>query len=176
MLQKFKITSCAFILVLFGFSLMTVSPVLAGDIDSQEEAGRAYTVCANMSELDGNLLGLGAKERCLEDLYRSWLEVVAYPTIEDEEIWFQNIIYLQLIAYHKQKFDAERQSQEKDAMILDLYDRLDEAEEVLTSERADRAQKVRTEVKGVVSANVEAAMALLQSQLATAIRAATGGD
>ena len=169
MLQKFKITSCAFILVLFGFSLMTVSPVLAGDIDSQAEAGRAYTVCANMSEL-------AAKERCLEDLYRSWLEVVAYPTIEDEEIWFQNIIYLQLIAYHKQKFDAERQSQEKDAMILDLYDRLDEAEEVLTSERADRAQKVRTEVKGVVSANVEAAMALLQSQLATAIRAATGGD
>jgi len=31
MLQKFKITSCAFILILFGFSLMTVSPVFAED-------------------------------------------------------------------------------------------------------------------------------------------------
>jgi hypothetical protein len=29
MLQKFKITSCVFILCLFGLSLMTVSPVYA---------------------------------------------------------------------------------------------------------------------------------------------------
>ena len=36
MLQKFKITSCASILVLFGFSLMTVSPVLAHNAEAED--------------------------------------------------------------------------------------------------------------------------------------------
>ena len=41
MLQKFKITTCAFILCLFGLTLMTVSPVFAED--SPE-----FTACAQM--------------------------------------------------------------------------------------------------------------------------------
>jgi hypothetical protein len=42
MLQKFKITSCAFILVLFGFSLMTVSPVLAHNAVAFDEGDHTY--------------------------------------------------------------------------------------------------------------------------------------
>ncbi len=57
MLQKFKITSCAFILVLFGFTLMTVSPVLAAD-------GDGFTVCDNMPEA-------ASKLSCFRDLARS---------------------------------------------------------------------------------------------------------
>ena len=43
MLQKFKITSCAFILCLFGLTLMTMSPVFAAD-------GDGFTVCDNMPD------------------------------------------------------------------------------------------------------------------------------
>jgi len=42
MLQKFKITSWAFILVLFGFSLMTVSPVLAHNAVAFDEGDHTY--------------------------------------------------------------------------------------------------------------------------------------
>jgi len=60
MLQKFKITSCAFILVLFGLTLMTVSPVFAVDGDS-------FTVCDNMPEA-------ASKLECFRDLARSLRE------------------------------------------------------------------------------------------------------
>ena len=43
MLQNFKVTSYAIILVLFGLTLMTVSPVIAAD-------GDGFTVCDNMPE------------------------------------------------------------------------------------------------------------------------------
>ena len=66
MLQKFKITSCAFILVLFGFTLMTVSPVLAAD-------GDGFTVCDNMPEA-------ASKLSCFRDLARSLREEVADMT------------------------------------------------------------------------------------------------
>jgi hypothetical protein len=45
MLQKFKITSCAFILCFFGLTLMTVSPVFA------LESG-AFVRCSNMAAGD----------------------------------------------------------------------------------------------------------------------------
>ena len=57
MLQNFKITSCAFVLVLFGSSLITVSPVLAVD-------GDGFTVCDNMPEAADEL-------SCFRDLARS---------------------------------------------------------------------------------------------------------
>jgi TolA-binding protein len=57
MLQNFKITSCAFILVLFGLTLMTVSPVLAAD-------GDGFTVCDNKAEA-------AEKLQCFRDLARS---------------------------------------------------------------------------------------------------------
>ena len=66
MLQKFKITSCAFILVLFGFTLMTVSPVLSAD-------GDGFTVCDNMPEA-------ASKLSCFRDLARSLREEVADMT------------------------------------------------------------------------------------------------
>ena len=57
MSQKFKITSCVFILCLFGFTLMTVSPVFAVDDDG-------FTVCDNMPEA-------ASKLSCFRDLARS---------------------------------------------------------------------------------------------------------
>ena len=57
MVQKFKITSCVFILCLFGLTLMTVSPVFAVD-------GDGFTVCDNMPEA-------ASKLSCFRDLARS---------------------------------------------------------------------------------------------------------
>ncbi len=57
MLQNFKVTSYAIILVLFGLTLMTVSPVIAAD-------GDGFTVCDNMPEA-------ASKLSCFRDLARS---------------------------------------------------------------------------------------------------------
>ena len=57
MLQNFKVTSYAIILVLFGLILMTVSPVVAAD-------GDGFTVCDNMPEA-------ASKLSCFRDLARS---------------------------------------------------------------------------------------------------------
>ena len=76
MLQKFKITSCAFILVLFGFSLMTVSSVLAAP------PGEAFTNCEEMPEFEpyGNYESQNvvarAKLDCFRDLAGSLLDEV----------------------------------------------------------------------------------------------------
>ena len=56
MFHKFKITSCAFILCLFGLTLMTVSPVFAED--SPE-----FIACQQMK-------GKMAKKNCFRDLAR----------------------------------------------------------------------------------------------------------
>ncbi len=56
MLQKFKITTCAFILCLFGLTLITVSPVFAED--SPE-----FIACQQMK-------GKKAKKNCFRDLAR----------------------------------------------------------------------------------------------------------
>ena len=64
MLQKFNITSCAFILVLFGLTLMTVSPVLAADGDGEAELDYRFTVCENMPEA-------ASKLSCFRDIARS---------------------------------------------------------------------------------------------------------
>jgi chromosome condensin MukBEF ATPase and DNA-binding subunit MukB len=53
MLQKFKITSCAFILVLFGFSLMTVSPVLAVDAEVEDMTTAASSQEAFVDDAQG---------------------------------------------------------------------------------------------------------------------------
>ena len=57
MLQKFKITTCAFILCLFGLTLMMVSPVFA--VDSQE-----FIAC---QKIKGNMK---QKKNCFRDLAR----------------------------------------------------------------------------------------------------------
>ena len=58
MLQKFKITTCAFILCLFGLTLMMVSPVFA--VDSQE-----FIACQKIKR------NMKRKKNCFRDLARS---------------------------------------------------------------------------------------------------------
>jgi hypothetical protein len=57
MFHKFKITTCAFILCLFGLTLMTVSPVFAAD-------SAAFVECQNMKWKKGKK----AKKNCFRDL------------------------------------------------------------------------------------------------------------
>ena len=58
MFHKFKITTCAFILCLFGLTLMTVSPVFAADEDSP-----AFKQCQQIK-------GKMTKKNCFRDLAR----------------------------------------------------------------------------------------------------------
>jgi hypothetical protein len=97
MLQKFKITTCAFILCLFGLTLMTVTPVFAtesgaflrcsnmaaGDIgqikemmrcfkalalDSDGRKGPAYKQCAKMKGKSGGLAAITDKSNCFREI------------------------------------------------------------------------------------------------------------
>ena len=65
MLQKFKITSCAFISCLFGLTLITVSPVFAED-------SAAFVECQNIKQsLIGKDFGLmKEKKDCFKRLAR----------------------------------------------------------------------------------------------------------
>jgi hypothetical protein len=63
MLQKFKITSCAFILCLFGVTLTTVSPVLAEDSKEFKECQQIKT--------KKNLVIMKQKKNCFKDLARA---------------------------------------------------------------------------------------------------------
>jgi uncharacterized coiled-coil protein SlyX len=131
MLQKFKITSCAFILFLFGFSLMTVSPVLAAD-------GDGFTVCDNMPEA-------ASKLTCFRDLARSLRAEVEDMTtaassqeaavddaegtkealkLQIEEIsgWLKDKD-ARIADLQEQLSTASSELQEKDETIADLTDR-----------------------------------------------------
>ena len=59
MLHKFKITTCAFILCLFGLTLITVSPVFA-------EKSPEFIACQQMKWKDGKK----AKKNCFRNLAR----------------------------------------------------------------------------------------------------------
>jgi hypothetical protein len=61
MLKKLKITSCAFILCLFGLTLMTVTPVFAED-------SAEFTTCKDMKWKKGKR----AKMNCFRLLARSY--------------------------------------------------------------------------------------------------------
>ena len=63
MLKRFKITSCAFILCLFGVTLTTVSPVLAEDSTEFQE-------CQRIKPNGTNRLWLMEKKDCFRDLAR----------------------------------------------------------------------------------------------------------
>ena len=60
MLQKFKITTCAFILCLFGLTLMTVSPVFAAD-------SAAFKQCQQIKH-QGKFEPMKQKKNCFKDL------------------------------------------------------------------------------------------------------------
>ena len=125
MLQKFKITSCAFILVLFGLTLMTVSPVLAAD-------GDGFTVCDNMPEA-------ASKLTCFRDLARSLRAAVEDMTtaassqeaaVDDAE-GTKEALKLQIE-------EINGWLEEKDARIADLQEQLSTA----SSELQDKDETI----------------------------------
>ena len=111
MLQKFKITSCAFILVLFGCILKTVSPVLAVD-------GDGFTVCDNMPEAADEL-------SCFRDLARSLrAEVEDMTTAASSQEAAVDDAEGTKEALKLQIEEINEWLEEKDARIADLTDRL----------------------------------------------------
>lgn len=62
MLQKFKITSCAFILCLFGLTLITVTPVFAYDIKP------GLKECNSMGKKKGAKYPYKPRMNCFRDL------------------------------------------------------------------------------------------------------------
>ena len=60
MFHKFKITTCAFILCLFGLTLMTVSPVFAAD-------SAAFKQCQQIKH-QGKFEPMKQKKNCFKDL------------------------------------------------------------------------------------------------------------
>ena len=132
MLQNFKVTSYAIILVLFGLTLMTVSPVIAAD-------GDGFTVCDNMPEA-------ASKLSCFRDLARSLRAAVENMTtaassqeaavddaegtkealkLQIEEIsgWLKDKD-AKIAELQEQLSTASSESQAKDETIADLTDRL----------------------------------------------------
>ena len=66
MFHKFKITTCAFILCLFGLTLMTVSPVFATD-------SAAFKQCQQIKP-QGKFGPMKQKKNCFKDLARALSE------------------------------------------------------------------------------------------------------
>jgi chromosome segregation ATPase len=142
MLQNFKITSCAFILVLFGLTLMTVSPVLAAD-------GDGFTVCDNKAEA-------AEKLQCFRDLARSLRAAVEDMTtaassqeaaVYDAE-GTKEALKLQIEEINGWLEEKDARIEEKDARIADLQEQFSTA----SSELQDK----------------DGTIANLQSQLSTA--------
>ena len=132
MLQKFKITSCAFILFLFGFSLMTVSPVLAAD-------GDGFTVCDNMPEA-------ASKLTCFRDLARSLRAAVEDMTtaassqeaaVDDAE-GTKEALKLQIEEINGWLEEKDARIEEKDARIADLQEQFSTA----SSELQDKDETI----------------------------------
>jgi hypothetical protein len=132
MLQKFKITSCAFILFLFGFSLMTVSPVLAAD-------GDGFTVCDNMPEA-------ASKLTCFRDLARSLRAAVEDMTtaassqeaaVDDAE-GTKEALKLQIEEINGWLEEKDARIEDKDARIADLQEQLSTA----SSELQDKDETI----------------------------------
>ena len=125
MLQKFKITSCAFILFLFGFSLMTVSPVLAAD-------GDGFTVCDNMPEA-------ASKLTCFRDLARSLrAEVEDMTTAASSQEAAVDDAEGTKEALKLQIEEINGWLEEKDARIADLQEQLSTA----SSELQDKDETI----------------------------------
>jgi chromosome segregation ATPase len=152
MLQKFKITSCAFILVLFGFSLMTVSPVLAVD-------GDGFTVCDNMPEA-------ASKLSCFKDLARSLRAEVeeaanasrSQEAAVDDAEGTKEALKLQIE-------EINGWLEDKDARIADLQEQLSTTSD---AEGANVALKLQIEeINGWLN-DKDARIADLQEQLSTA--------
>ena len=78
MLRNFKVTSYVFILCLFGFTLITVSPVIADDsID--------FVECQQIKPNRTSYALMKEKKNCFRDLARESLGPIALVNIEIEE-------------------------------------------------------------------------------------------
>ena len=78
MLQKFKITTCAFILCLFGLTLITASPVFADDsID--------FVECQQIKPNKTSYALMKEKKNCFRDIARQTLMTIGFVVIEIEE-------------------------------------------------------------------------------------------
>ena len=75
MLHKFKIASCAFILCLFGLTLMTVSPVFADDVE--------YDTCDTMGKKKGAKYPYKNRMNCFSDLSDSLISQVNEKVISE---------------------------------------------------------------------------------------------
>ena len=149
MLQKFKITSCAFILVLFGFSLMTVSPVFAVD-------GDGFTVCDGMPEA-------ASKLSCFKDLARSLRAAVeeaanasrSQEAAVDDAEGTKELLKLQIE-------EINGWLEEKDARISDLQEQIADLQEQFSTASSELQDKDET------IADLHEKIADLQNQLSTA--------
>jgi predicted nucleic acid-binding Zn-ribbon protein len=156
MLQKFKITSCAFILFLFGFSLMTVSPVLAAD-------GDGFTVCDNMPEA-------ASKLTCFRDLARSLrAEVEDMTTAASSQEAAVDDAEGTKEALKLQIEEISGWLKDKDARIADLQEQLSTA----SSELQEKDETIADLTDRFASfeqsqAEFDATIAELQKQLSTA--------
>ena len=78
MLKKFKITTCAFILCLFGLTLMTVSPIFADDsID--------FVECQQIKPNRTSYALMKEKKNCFRDIARESLLTIALVLAEIEK-------------------------------------------------------------------------------------------
>ena len=145
MLQKFKITSCAFILVLFGLTLMTVSPVLAADGDGEAELDYRFTVCENMPEA-------ASKLSCFRDIARS-----LRAAVEDKDETITNLQNQLSTAsselqdkdeltkhFQNELFLAIGLLQDKDARIADLQEQIANLQSQLSTASSELQDKDET--------------------------------
>jgi hypothetical protein len=162
MLQKFKITSCAFILVLFGFSLMTVSPVLAHNAEAEDLGDHTH---------EHEEAAVDDAEGTKEALKLQIEEISASLKHKDARI----------AHLHEQYSIALLESIEKDETIADLTDRFAQHAQAQAEFDATIAelQNQLSTAHSESEAQVEL-IADLQWQLATAIaragEAPTGQD
>ena len=126
MLQKFKITSCAFILVLFGFSLMTVSPVLAHNAVAFDEGDHTYEYEeAAVDDAEGTKEALKLQ---IEEI-NGWLEEKD-ARIEEKDARIADL--------QEQFSTASSELQDKDGTIADLQSQLSTA----SSELQDKDETI----------------------------------
>jgi hypothetical protein len=78
MLQKLKITTCAFILCLFGLTLMTVTPVFAAD-------SAAFKQCQQIKPSGKNYRKMKQKKNCFKNLARAMQQSMAGSNRADQE-------------------------------------------------------------------------------------------
>ena len=161
-MQKLKITSCAFILCLFGLTLMTVSLAFAVDDDG-------FTVCDNMPEA-------AEKLSCFRDLARSLRAAVEEATNasrSQEAVVDQAVI--QSADAEGAKVALKLQIEEINGWLKDKDKTIEDLQSQLSTARSESQAKdaTITELQGQLTAaqshqeDVDAENALLHARVRT---------